>query len=131
MKVAFFEISLRLEDFFNLKLKSTSFSEYEIFFSDDLLEKGMIYESIMLKNDSSVATTSQNEELFWNIVKTLEQNRTIEEHYKRMHVVIEKNAPELFLEDVEIPIIGGINEYIIYLAILSLLAVLLFKFILN
>ncbi|PGP20984.1 hypothetical protein COA01_15715 [Bacillus cereus] len=127
MKPIFLEITLRLEDWLNKQISNTTYSHYTVMVckKDDmypLLEKGLVYDVITF--ESKDATINKYSEEFWNIIKQLEQKRTIASRYERMIKMIKNTYPELLEEELHIVALGGINDYLIYLAVIVVLLTL-------
>ncbi|MCU7667503.1 hypothetical protein [Bacillus thuringiensis] len=127
MKPIFLEITLRLEDWLNRQISNTNYSHYTVMVckKDDmypLLEKGLVYDVITFENKDT--TINKYSEEFWNIIKQLEQKRTIADRYERMIKMIENTYPELLEEEINSVVLGGINDYLIYLAVIVVLLTL-------
>lgn len=127
MKPIFLEITLRLEDWLNKQISTTAYSHYTVMvckkdYMCPLLEKGLIYDVITFENKDT--TINKYSEEFWNIIKQLEQKRTIPERYERMIKMIKNTYPELLEEELHSVVLGGINDYLIYLAVIVLLLTL-------
>lgn len=132
MKLIYLEIVLRLEDYLNKELKNTNYKNYEVVVCGndetreyELLEKGLVYDTICFINgDEKINKNSDN---FWNIIKSLEQKRTIKLRLEKMVNYLEKTKPELFNEEMPELFIGGTNEWIIYVAFILVILVIIFN----
>ncbi|GAB6452974.1 hypothetical protein CON36_28240 [Bacillus cereus] len=127
MKPIFLEIAIRMEDWLNKKISTTDYSHYTVMVCEKdemypLLEKGLIYDVITFENKNT--TIDKYSEEFWNIIKQLEQKRTITSRYERMIKMIKNTYPELLEEELHIVALGGINDYLIYLAVIVVLLTL-------
>lgn len=127
MKPIFLEIALRLEDWLNKQISTTTYSHYTVMVceKDDmypLLEKGLIYDVITFENKDTII--DKHSEEFWHIIKQLEQKRTIADRYERMIKMIKNTYPELLEEELHSVVLGGINDYLIYLAVIVVLLTL-------
>lgn len=128
MKVAYFEICLRLEAYVEKQLGEDYFvsvapsdAEYDTF-----EENGFAYELLVIHAKEKTYSVEENSEIFWDLIKQIEKNRTIRNVYERYKQALLKSSPQLFQE--EIKVYNDLEpQHIIILATSVLIVTVLWK----
>lgn len=125
MKTGNFFIYEKMEEILENKLKKIGLHNYMVIIEEP--ENGaneFVYDFIEFKTEEKTYSVHENKDEFYELIKKLETKRTIKTMYERCRHAVDK---ELMEEELELPVTAGVNDYIIWIAVVMVIVIFLIK----